>query len=89
MLNISVIQKLISPPWKNCKLQSGPDQTQLPDEHRDPLQQVQEEGGQEVPGGWPERDVHPQQGDGHRQVCRTHRLCHRDLGGAGVEEAIR
>ena len=63
---------------------------QLPDQHRHTLQQVrQEESGQEVPRARPERDVHPQQGDGHRQVCRTHGLCHRDMGGAGVEETIR
>ena len=60
---------------------------QLPDQHRDALQQVrQEEGGQEVPRARPERHVHPQQGDGNRQVRGTHRLRHRHLGRAGDEE---
>ena len=89
MQSICIIQEFLSSTWKIIKLQPRPNQTQLPDEHSDPLKQVQEEGGQEVPGGGPERDVHPQQGDGHGQVCGTHRLCHGAMGWAGVEEAIR
>ena len=64
-----------------------PGAAQLPDQHRHTLQQVrQEEGGQEVPRARPERDVHPQQGDGHRQVRGPHRLRHRHLGRARDEE---